>query len=333
MNSDAAGHDSFLDVATNMVGILIILVMVVGMRIKNAPMRLPANPQVLHAKALVEKDQATERALHQEVMQTAAQIEALAEQTAIRRQQRDLLAMMVSAAEHKLRSEREKLDAEAQAEFEASRQLLYARRSLDRLRQTQRDIQQALARTEIIQNYPTPLAKTVVGQEAHFQLRSGRVAPIPLERLLLLARSDAQAKADRLLGQRPVPEFSETVGPEQGFRLRYTATREDRTEQTPNGLARVAYLKIVRWTVVAVSGQLGEPVEKALAPGSEFRQALSTLPPGETTVTIWVYPDSFEAFRRLREELYRLGFLTAARPLPEGVMIGGSPKGTRSEAE
>ena len=32
---------SFLDVVTNMVGILIILVMILGMRIKDAPIKLP----------------------------------------------------------------------------------------------------------------------------------------------------------------------------------------------------------------------------------------------------------------------------------------------------
>ena len=35
--TEAVGSDSFLDVVTNIVGILIILVMVVGMRTKNAP--------------------------------------------------------------------------------------------------------------------------------------------------------------------------------------------------------------------------------------------------------------------------------------------------------
>ena len=36
-DAHAFGSDSFLDVVTNMVGILIVLVMVVGVRIKHAP--------------------------------------------------------------------------------------------------------------------------------------------------------------------------------------------------------------------------------------------------------------------------------------------------------
>ena len=32
-------------------------------------------------------------------------------------------------------------------------------------------------------------------------------------------------------------------------------------------------------------------------------------------------------------ELFKLGYLTAGRPLPDGHPIGGSPDGTRSSAE
>ena len=74
-------------------------------------------------------------------------------------------------------------------------------------------------------------------------------------------------------------------------------------------------------------------VEQALADGSQFRRVLSGFRPSKTTITIWTYPDSFAEFRRLKQQLYQLGFPTAARPLPDGVPIGGSPHGTKSAAE
>ena len=43
--------------------------------------------------------------------------------------------------------------------------------------------------------------------------------------------------------------------------------------------------------------------------------------------------DGFAAFRRIKEELYRLGFATAGRPLEQDMPIGGSPQGTKSAAE
>ena len=51
---------------------------------------------------------------------------------------------------------------------------------------------------------------------------------------------------------------------------------------------------------------LGETADEALAPGSRFARVLANVTP-ETTVTLWCYPDSFETFRRVREELHRLG--------------------------
>jgi hypothetical protein len=50
----------------------------------------------------------------------------------------------------------------------------------------------------------------------------------------------------------------------------------------------------------------------------------------DTTVTLWCYPDSFAAYRQIREELHRLGIPTAGRPLPEGAPIGGSTEGSKS---
>jgi hypothetical protein len=82
--------------------------------------------------------------------------------------------------------------------------------------------------------------------------------------------------------------------------------------------------------LIPTSSRLGEPYEAALAPRSEFRQVLSRYRPGRDTITIWTYPDSFAAFRKLKEELYRLGFATAGRPLPTGTPISGSPEGSKS---
>jgi hypothetical protein len=55
--------------------------------------------------------------------------------------------------------------------------------------------------------------------------------------------------------------------------------------------------------------------------------------PNRTTVTVWTYPDSFHDFRRLKDELFKLGYLTAGRPMPHGAPIAGSPSGSRSAAQ
>jgi len=82
-----------------------------------------------------------------------------------------------------------------------------------------------------------------------------------------------------------------------------------------------------------VADQLGEPLDVAMQEGSMFRHALAKLRPGRHTVTIWVYPDSFEEFRKVQKELYAIGFSVAARPLSHGTPISGSPQGSKSAAQ
>src|SRR5438552_534521 len=65
----------------------------------------------------------------------------------------------------------------------------------------------------------------------------------------------------------------------------------------------------------------------------EFLKTVGIGPDGDCAIAIWAYPDSFEEFRRLRKELYRMGYRIAGRPLPEGTPIGGSPDGSKSAAE
>ena len=70
-----------------------------------------------------------------------------------------------------------------------------------------------------------------------------------------------------------------------------------------------------------------------MAASSQFRLALSERQARDATVTCWTYPDSFDVFRRLKKELYRMDFAVAARPLPRWDHIGGSPDGVKSTSE
>jgi hypothetical protein len=85
--------------------------------------------------------------------------------------------------------------------------------------------------------------------------------------------------------------------------------------------------------MIPADDESGEPLAEALQPNSEFSRHLAEWDPNETIITVWTYPDSFGAFRQLKSELYGRGFLTAARPLPDGQPISGSPQGTRSAAQ
>jgi len=331
-DSNPACHDSLLDVVTNIVGILIILVVVAGLRAQNAPVQaallghVPASP----ALAELQQDQAVEQSLRQDVYRIAEQIRNIEQESLQRFLERDGLATAVSGWEHRIASRRDQLDAQARADFDLQRALAEAQLQLDQLRSERVQAESSRPKPILVESYPTPLSKTVDSDEAQFQLRAGRLAYIPLDRLLERFKADVRRQMYKLL---ELPELTDTVGPEGGFRLRYTMERRDVSVDTQLRTGQGAYVQLRQYTLIPTSSELGEPIQTALAEGSELRQRLAGLRPGKTTITVWVYTDSFAAFRQLRKDLYERGFAVAGRPLPEGVPIGGSPAGTKSAAE
>ena len=76
-----------------------------------------------------------------------------------------------------------------------------------------------------------------------------------------------------------------------------------------------------------------ETVVQTLSSGGRLRMELASCVAQHTTVTVWIYPDSFNEFRLLKERLFSEGYLCAARPLPFNVRIGASPRGSASTSQ
>ena len=66
--------------------------------------------------------------------------------------------------------------------------------------------------------------------------------------------------------------------------------------------------------------------------GSQFYHSILGTSP-DTTLTFWVYPDSYAIFAKLKKFGHENGYSVAGRPLPFGIPIAGSPDGTRSASE
>jgi hypothetical protein len=331
-DADLPGHDSFLDIVANMVGILIILVMVVGVRVKNSPVLAAITSEATESEGnLLDETLAQERALQSDVLAVTEQIRDIEQETTIRHANRELLARAVAAWQYKLKSRRQNSDAASREVFDLGQAVSGAKSQIGQLDRDQRQVEAEAKAPVVVQSYPTPLSETVDGDEIHFQLLGGRIAYIPLEDLVDRFKSSAKRQVRKLLSQ---PELTDTVGPIEGFRMRYTIVRQElpREEQIRTGHSGM-YARLQRWTLVPVSGQLGEMVDVALAERSRFRRVLSGYRPDQTTITIWAYEGDFSSCRKLKEELYLLGFNTAARPLPAGTPISGSPQGSRSAAQ
>ena len=319
---ETPGQDSFLDIVANIVGILIILVMVVGLRVQHAPADkvTPPPAEALYADPLESEVARLVRGSRQ------VEIELVAQKI-----KRDQLATLAAAADADLARQRDVMNAESQQDFDLKRNLGSSRSELDSLSRQLIAAESTESESIEVESLPTPLSKPVHGKELHFQLRGDRLTFIPLDRLLQLFREDAKQKKSRLREQ---SRLTETVGPAGGFRMRYTLYRHalrlgNQVVTVPTGFM----VRLHRWELLPVSSALGEPVADALAPDSEFLHTITTFPPQLTAITIWTYPESFDAFRQLKRRLHDLGYACAGRPLPSGVPIGGSPKGVKSAAQ
>lgn len=170
----------------------------------------------------------------------------------------------------------------------------------------------------------SPVARPAKGKEYHFELRENRVAYIDLEKLMELVKKDVQVRV-RLSGS-PRGIRSE-VGPVGEFGLAYEIgpATDPATGATGFGMKG--------WEVVPNRDPRGESLGQAAQPLSEFQRAIKSLSPREATITMWVYPSGFAAFRALRDQLHAQGFMVAARPLPEGIPVRGSPTGSLSAGQ
>ncbi len=105
--------------------------------------------------------------------------------------------------------------------------------------------------------------------------------------------------------------------------FRLVAKRGVVTNGTQAGMGQMVALD--RFELEPTSDVVYESVEAAIADGGRLRLELAGRNPKETVTTVWVYPDSFTQFRQLKDQLYTMGFMTAARPLPDGIRIGAAP--------
>ena len=262
-----------------------------------------------------------------EIEQQANNLQQLAEQRRVERQQ---LQVLLTAAHRELDDRRKQLDEQQQRQLELDTETRQLSTELSEITDQQQSLEQARQQPIVLEHVPTPLAETVFGAEEHYRLKAGRLAYVPLNVLTEKLAADAPSKVDQL---RNVPRITETIGPIQGFHLRYTMRRRNFAQFTKGGAVVRQVAELERFVLVPSSESMGEDLDTALRPDSQFQQQLAAYRPGETVITVWTYPDSFAEFGHLRRWLFERGFATAARPLPEGQPISGSPSGSRSAAQ
>ncbi|MCA9267910.1 MAG: hypothetical protein KDA41_05540 [Planctomycetales bacterium] len=339
-NDSAPGHDSFLDIVANIVGILIILVMVVGAQAKGSWVARSHDESQAQAAQAAAEDQAEREALAAQQQHVAAlqgDVERLAAQAVDAQQvgrarfvERNQLQALAVELESQIEAERARLDSAQQTGFDLRREVYEAEKQLEDLTNAKLATENAAAPVTVLKHLPTPMAKTVFGNEEHFRLLGGRLTHVPLNELVQGMKQQAEIKLYKL---KDADRITEVVGPVEGFSIKYTLERRKAAMNTSQGSVVREVADLESFEMVPSDAVLGEPLDVALAQGSEFQKRLLRLDPNNTTITVWTYPDSFADFRRLKDVLFASGFLTAGRPLPDGHPIGGSPHGSHSAVQ
>jgi hypothetical protein len=329
------GQDSFLDVITNIVGILILLVLIVGIKtsrsIASAAGAADAGNAAVTTDAMnLDRARVAATAEANGFAELVVRVRDVESTAAMRDAERNMLTTFVAAAEHEIAERRSRLTQEQQREFDLRRKIADAQQVLDELTVEQVSMVAQESQPEIVEALPTPLAKTVTGEEIHLRLAAGRVAVVPIDKLHEEAEPLLERNVWRL---REYGEMEGIIGPIDGFRMRYQVRLEQVAVPGRAGYAMTQPVVDQRYEYVPEMPDIGESIDDALLPTSSLRQTLKSKTTRNTTVTIWTYPDSFANFRRLKKALFDLGFAAAGRPLPMGQEIASSPSGTKSAAQ
>jgi len=343
----AFSFDSFLDLVANVVGIIIRLILVVwvGARSYGGMMPLPsppaAPPEAIQAAdpkdPLEDELERSRRELAEAQALLLAELRALTDsQDKVKETDRSLHGLVVE--EKDLKNQAAVL---AQAVGSHRQSAAGAALTLEELRERCAKVRQALVdlrnqpSPKKLLRYRTPISQPLHSEELMFECRNGRVAFIDIHALLEDVKRGLDEKAKALHRQWTVTGVAGPVGP---FELRYELERERGPFEGalgsvgPDPNASFRY-NIDGWQVEPSALSYGETLEQALNASSDFRQVVDRIDPHETAVTFWVYPDSFDTFRRLRDYLYEREVVVAGRPLPDGIPISSSRHGSASRGQ
>lgn len=328
------GEDSFMDTIANLVGVLIILVAVVSMHAEKIV--IPRVDEAAHSAAVSElQDSLTKAKWTANSVEVDAQrleMDLAAEQrlAASLAEERRQKMIWLELARRQIEEQKLSLDEQAQRRLELVAEESRLTQQLNELQMKQRALAAAAPKEIDLVHYPTPIAKTVFSDEVHFRLENGRLIFVPLNELLDQMKAEWKYKAEKL-GQDPATV--EVIGPIENFRMEYELVAESPVPNQPLDANRGIIVRFNKFMIEPVQPNLGETLDIALAEGSQFRQRLSRLAPGKTTISIWVYPESYEPLLQLRQWLREQGYQTACWPLETGRPITGGPNGLRTTAQ
>lgn len=335
------GFDSFLDVVANVIGIILRLMLVAWVGARSYTAALKFVEETPHVEApVLPVPKSSDDPVHAEIARVRDDLEearrrlheklGLAEKSgrAAQTVERDLALLMAQNKE--LDRQVQQLETELAVRGKSVQLVALSAEELRRRGQLLLAQIKSLEKTPLEKkslHYHAPVSRLVEGDELFFECRNGRVTFIDLPAFLHEVQAGARDVADQLRTQAKVTRTTRAVG---AFRLRYTFERDVSLLDAPD---RGFHYGLSEWVLEPITPQRGETLNAALTPGSDFRRVADAIDPNQTVVTVWVYSDSFDIFRRLRDYLYDKEVQVAGRPLPMDASIAASRSGSRSRGQ
>ncbi|MCA9140203.1 MAG: hypothetical protein KDB00_25705, partial [Planctomycetales bacterium] len=288
----SVGHDAFLDIVANLVGILIILVVILGAQSHaiihhvTPEQEPPEDPEM---RIAAEEDM--NRLAKAAVLAASAQADSIRLERTIKvmddtiarqSERRTILLALLSEAEAAWKDEQSKLDEASRSAAQRNSEAKELRSKLTDLAGEESQLTDAQPPVVAISHLPTPMAKTVFGKEVYLRLKDDRLSVIPFEQLADEIGRDFR----RTSGSLREGVSDAAVGPVRGYVARYVLNRSNELVRDGNSIARMSRARVMVAAFEPLREPHGTPIKEVLENDDWLDVELNGYPPGTTTVTV-----------------------------------------------
>lgn len=324
------GGDSFLDIVANIVGILVLLVVVVGVRAGRqvfvpAAVFVDAEPLDLIEQQL--KDAARQAEIEKaEALDVRDKVLAAAAEAERRAREREDATLYVTQLRAELDDASNSLDDNDQRSLSTHNEIAQAQLALDRLTREQIALAsfEPPPEVETVTVAPTPIVNGKVDKTVSFRLQGDRLVYVPV--------SEIEVELIKQIEAPPITDPSkpvitrERLGPIEGFIGEAQIGWSIRVSGNRVGVRPELGKLILR----EVTPLRGESADEAFGPGGYVSSRLELLDPATYVVRLIVYADSFETAPEVGERFRERGYRVAQSLKSNGQPIGFSSDGYKA---